>query len=100
MKNKVGQTSSTILNSSSFQRYRPLSVKASSFFSTHPLEHAKKSCENVKILGCPPHSCENSENNVQDFNYYFSCCHQTLFCDFKTFLEVKIGSTWLANNKS
>ena len=32
-----GHTSSTILNSCSFQRYRPLSVKASSNFLTHPL---------------------------------------------------------------
>ena len=37
MKNKVGHTNSTILNSCSFQRYRPLFVKASSNFLTHPL---------------------------------------------------------------
>ena len=37
MKIKVGHTSSTILNSCSFQRYRLLSVKSSSFFLTHPL---------------------------------------------------------------
>ena len=37
MKNKVGHTNSTILNSCSFQRYRLLFVKASSNFLTHPL---------------------------------------------------------------
>ena len=36
-KSKVGHTSSTILNSCSFQRYRLLFVKASSNFLTHPL---------------------------------------------------------------
>ena len=42
IENKVGHTSSTILNSCSFQRYRMLSVKASSFFLTHPLN-----CPNI-----------------------------------------------------
>ena len=39
IKNKVGHTFSTVLNSRSFQRYRPLSVKASSFFFTNPLSN-------------------------------------------------------------
>ena len=48
MKNKVGHISSTILNSCSFQRYRPLSVKASSFFRIHPLVTNKDVISEIK----------------------------------------------------
>ena len=36
-KNNMGPTSSTILNSCSFQRYRPLYISKVPFFKTHPL---------------------------------------------------------------
>ena len=48
MKNKVGHTSSTILNSCSFQRYRPLFVKASSNFLTHPLIKKMKALKSLQ----------------------------------------------------
>ena len=37
MKNNVGRTSSTILNSCSFQTYRLLHIEEIPFFKTHPL---------------------------------------------------------------
>ena len=46
-----GHTSSTILNSCSFQRFRTLSVKASLFFLTHPLVSGWSRSRRLNLLG-------------------------------------------------
>ena len=50
IKNKVGHTSSTLLNSCSFQRYRLLSVKASLIFLTHPLTSFTMPSMSISII--------------------------------------------------
>ena len=50
MKNKVGHTSSTILNSRSFQRYRPLSPVKLTNFNDHPLDAILKNAKSVYFI--------------------------------------------------
>ena len=98
MKNKVGHTSSTILNTCSYQRYRQLSVEASSFFLTHPLTSfliIPKVIKHKK-LNRQSNPCEDSKN------YNFAdCINEKLMldvgCQPNWFFKPEINITLCSN---